>query len=749
MTSMPPQLCLRGQPWPLGATPMTSQGQQGVNLAVFSRHATAVHWCLFDAVTGEETQRLLLPECTDGVWHGFLPGLPVGQRYGLRASGPYQPAAGHRFNAAKLVIDPYARELSGGVIDLSNEVAWTLDASGHEQPDPHDNAVRIPKARVVDLERELAAGAAIAPGPRIAPEHTILCEAHVKGLTRLNPGVPDGLRGTYAGLASEAMLAHYKKLGITTLCLLPVQHHIDEKHLLDLGLTNYWGYNTLAFFVPEPGYAAASAPQAVREEFRAMVDQLHRNGLEVVLDVVYNHTAEGDARGPTLCWRGLDNASSYALDGAGQYLNFTGCGNTLNAGEPRMVQLVMDSLRWWVQAFGIDGFRFDLATTLGRDPMLHHRFHPGAALITAMVHDPVLERVKRIAEPWDVGPRGYQLGAFPTGWQEWNDRFRDTARSYWLGHDCTPGQLARRITGSSDLFHHHGRSPLASINMVTAHDGFTLADVTSYRHRHNEANGEHNRDGHSHNYSANAGVEGPSQSPAVLRQRAAWRRALLATLFLAQGTPQLLAGDEMGNSQQGNNNAYCQDNATSWLDWPPVRPELVEGSASTEPVLSLSKGSARTGSPHADEMLISFVSALTALRKRYPAFRHPRWFAGHPFNDAGHPYLPGGDIAWLRPDGLSMSHRDWDDSRERSFSYVIEVGEGMRPATERVMVLLHPGPSPLMFVLPEGPWRVALDTSTPEWGEQRALSHGYELAGPATCVLVQAIEWPSVEGHSA
>jgi glycogen debranching enzyme len=720
MTTMQPPICLRGQPWPMGATPMKWQGHDGVNLAVFSRHATAVHCCLFDADTNEETGRVRLAQCTDGVWHGFVPGMPVGQLYGLRASGPYQPAAGDRFNPARLLIDPYARELVGRSAGLSNEVAWILDAAGQEQPDPHDNAARIPKSRVVDLERELAAGAAIAPGPRIATEHTVIYEAHVKGLTRLHPGVPDQLRGTYAGVASAAMLAHYRKLGITTLCLLPVQHHIDEKHLLEKGLTNYWGYNTLGYFVPEPRYAAAAAtPEAVRDEFRAMVDQLHRHGLEVVLDVVYNHTAEGDARGPTLCWRGLDNAGAYALDGAGQYLNFTGCGNSLNAGEPRTVQFVMDSLRWWVQAFGVDGFRFDLATTLGRDAAQHHRFNPCAALLTAMAQDPVLARVKRIAEPWDVGPRGYQVGGFTPGWQEWNDRFRDTARSYWLGHHCTRGQLARRLTGSNDLFHHDGRSPLAGINMVTAHDGFTLADVTAYRHRHNEANGEHNRDGHGPNYSANAGIEGPSHNAAVLRQRAAWRRALLATLFLAQGTPQMLAGDEMGNSQQGNNNAYCQDNPTSWLDW-----------------------------AQADEALTSFVCALAALRRRYPAFRHPRWFEGHPFHEAGHPYAPGGDIAWLRPDGVSMSNHDWDESFERSFSYVIEVGEGTHAATERVMVLLHPGQSVLAFVLPEGRWRVAFDTGTPEWGERRTLSHRYELAGPAICALVQAIESSPVGGQS-
>jgi glycogen operon protein len=711
MTGMPPRACPRGQPWPLGATPMVWEGQQGVNLAVFSRHAKAVYWCLFDTATGKEIDRIPLAGYSDGVWHGFLPGLQAGQLYGLRADGPWEPAGGHWFNAAKLLIDPYARELAGSTARLSTEVGFINDASGHPRPDPHDNAARMPKACVVDLQRELAAGAAITPGPHVPPEHTVIYEAHVKGLTRLHPGVAEPLRGSYAALASAAMLAHYQKLGITTLCLLPVQQHIDEKHLLDLGFVNYWGYNTLGFFIPDPRYAAASAsPREARDEFRAMVDQLHRHGLEVVLDVVYNHTAEGGATGPTLSWRGLDNASTYALGAGGQFLNFTGCGNAINAGEPRMVQFVMDSLRWWVQAFGVDGFRFDLAATLGRDPALQHHFNPRAALLTAMAQDPVLAGVKLIAEPWDVAPGGYQVGAFALGWQEWNDRFRDIARMYWLGHECTPGQLARRMTGSDDLFADDGRSPLASINLITAHDGFTLADVTAYRYRHNEANGEQNRDGHGDNHSANAGVEGPSRDPAVLRQRTAWQRALLATLFLAQGTPQLLAGDEIGNSQRGNNNAYCQDNAISWLDW-----------------------------ANADDGLTALVAALSGLRKRYPAFRHPRWFAGHPFHEAGHPYIPGGDIAWLRPDGLAMWDQDWDDPWDRSFAYVIEVGEGTAAATERVMVMLHPGASALAFELPPGAWRLALDTSTPEWGEQRKLAARCELSGPAICVLVQDI----------
>jgi len=543
-------------------------------------------------------------------------------------------------------------------------------------------------------------------------DHVVIYEAHVKGLTRLHPRVHEPLRGTYAGLACAPLLAHYRQLGITTLCLLPVHQHVDEKHLLDLGLVNYWGYNTLGFFIPDPRYASGKQDgQPVRDEFRAMVAELHRNGIEVVLDVVYNHTAEGGAGGPTLSWRGLDNAASYAMEGQGKYLDFTGCGNSLNMGEARMVQMVMDSLRWWVLAFGVDGFRFDLAATLGRDPALRHHFHPGAALFAAIAQDPILARVRLIAEPWDVAPGGWQVGAFPLGWQEWNDRFRDTVRMYWLEHECTPGQLARRMTGSDDLFADDGRSPLASINMICAHDGFTLADLTSYRLRHNEANGEHNRDGHGNNHSANGGVEGPTQDAAVLRKRRAWRRALLATLFLAQGTPQLLAGDELGNSQRGNNNAYCQDNQIGWVEWD-VHSELV-----------------------------SFVSALTALRRQYPAFRQPRWFQGHPFHEPGHPYTPGGDIVWLRPDGLAMSDEDWDDPWERSFAYVIEVGEGRAPATERVMVLMHPAHTVLPFALPEGTWRVVLDSREAASDDvQGTATERYDVAGPAVCVLVQAIE---------
>jgi glycogen operon protein len=480
------------------------------------------------------------------------------------------------------------------------------------------------------------------------------------------------------------MLAHYKRLGLTALCLLPVQLHVDEHHLVERGMTNHWGYNTLAFFVPEPRYATPAArgrdrdDAGVRAEFRQMVDTLHRNGIEVILDVVYNHTAEGNSLGPTLSWRGLDNASWYALDAHGHHLNPSGCGNTFNMGEARVVQMTMDSLRWWVQAYGVDGFRFDLAVALGRDPALDRRFNPFGTLFSAMAQDPVLARAKFIAEPWDIGPEGYQTGGFGPRWHEWNDQFRDTVRAWWLGHACTRGQIARRLAGSNDLFQGSGRSPLASINMITAHDGFTLADLTSYVHKHNEANGEDNRDGHGHNLSANAGQEGPSDDPAILQRRSQWRRALLATLLCAQGTPQLLAGDELGHSQQGNNNAYCQDNAVTWLDW-----------------------------ATADEAQMDFVAGLVHLRQRYPGLRHPHWFHGAPVK--GEP-LP--DIAWRTVDGEPPGTEAWELPDGRLLSCVITVGDGGEPPRERLMLILLAGEVPANLRLPEGPWEVVLDSAT-------------------------------------
>ncbi len=675
--------CEAGHAWPLGASCMTVRGRRGVNFAVASLHAERVELCLFDA-QGIETARLTLPQFTNGIWHGFVPGIEAGQLYGLRAHGPYQPERGHRFNPAKLLIDPFARALVGSVDKLSLELDY-LPPTGplgdvlQALPDPSDNAARMPKAQVLDLEAELMAGRAIAPAPRVPLNKTVLYEAHVKGLTQRHPDVPAAWRGRYAGVASAPMLAYYQRLGITTLCLLPVQLALTEAHLFKKGLRNYWGYNTLGYFIPEPSYASGEFADD-RAEFRHMVDQLHRQGLEVVLDVVFNHSAESDAFGPTLSWRGLDNASWYTLDSAGQCLNFSGCGNSLDLSQPCAVQWVMDSLRWWVKAFGVDGFRFDLATTLGRSPALKHHFHPLSGLLSAMAQDPVLARVKLIAEPWDLGPDGYKLGHFPAGWQEWNDRFRDTTRAFWLGHSATRGELARRLSGSSDCFDHDGRSPLASVNLITAHDGMTLVDLTSYHHKHNHSNGEDNRDGHNYNLSANAGVEGLTLDVDVLATRGQWQRALMATLFCAQGVPQLLAGDELGHTQRGNNNAYCQDNDTTWLDW-----------------------SGR------DSTFTDFVAGLIHLRQAHAALRHNHWFTG--LNVTGKPGA-GPDISWCQANGQPMTSADWDDPHARTLACVIQVPDTKKPQSPllRWCLVFHAGDQAVQCALPAGRWQRVLDS---------------------------------------
>ncbi len=681
----------------MGVTATVYEGLSGLNVAVYARHASAVELCLFDTTGATETARIKLPACSDGVWHGFFPGLGIGQRYGLRAHGPWQPQVGQRFNPARLLIDPWARSLSGPLSTLALQSGYRADAP--DQPDAQDNAQHMPKARVLDLDAELRAGAAITPGPQTALAKTVLYEAQVKALTALHPEILAGQRGTFAGVASDAMLAHYQRLGVTALCLLPVHLHQDERHLIARDLHNHWGYNTLSFFVPDARFATPAARHdddaAVRAEFRAMVDSLHRHGIEVILDVVYNHTAEGDALGPTLCWRGLDNASWYALDAQGGYLNASGCGNTLNMGEPRVVQMVMDSLRWWVQAFGVDGFRFDLAVALGRSGGPDARFDASGPLFAAMAQDPVLAGVKLIAEPWDLGPQGYQIGRFGARWAEWNDQFRDTARAWWLGHPCTPGQMARRLTGSSDLFQSGARTPLASVNLITAHDGFTLADLTAYENKHNQANGENNRDGHGHNLSANAGHEGPSEELAVRQLRGQWRRALLATLLCSQGTPQLLAGDEMGSSQRGNNNAYCQDNALTWLDW-----------------------------AQADQDLLSFVAKVVHLRQRYPGLRHPHWFGGTRPAGAAWP-----DIAWFTADGATPSAADWERRNPRLLVCVISVGEGAQLARERLLLVLYADKAPLELCLPAGPWALLLD-SAGAWVEDADTATGPSMASP-------------------
>jgi len=665
---VPMRLCEAGQPWPMGADCGVQGARAGVNFAVYSRHAQRMELCLYDPLGVRETARYDLNASAEGTWHGFVAGLEAGQLYGYRAHGPYAPLRGQRFNPAKLLVDPFARAVVGDTQQLALEFDYQGD-SPPAVPDTTDNAARIPKSQVLDRGQELLEGAAIAPHPRTAWAHTVLYEAHVKGLTQIHPDVPEEWRGSYAGVASPAMLTHYQRLGITTLCLLPVHLHITEVHLLRKGLSNYWGYNTLGYFIPEHRYASGSFSDA-RTEFRHMVDQLHRHGLEVVLDVVFNHSAEGDTLGPTLSWRGLDNASWYKLDERAQYRNDSGCGNSLDLAQPCAVQLVMDSLRWWVQAFGVDGFRFDLATALGRDPVLNHDFHPLSGLLTAIGQDPVLTGVKLIAEPWDLGPDGYQLGRFPAGWAEWNDRFRDSARAYWLGFEHPRGEFARRLTGSSDVFKASGRSPLSSINLITAHDGMTLADLTAYQHKHNAANLEGNRDGHNHNLSANGGAEGPTSIGSVLAQRGTWRRALLSTLLCAQGVPQLLAGDEFGQTQQGNNNAYCQDNPISWLHW-----------------------------QDADKAQVDFVAALIHLRQNHAALRNAQWFSGEQ------------DIAWRNPDGSTMSDSDWADPLQHSVVCLIQSADTAHAVQERWLLVFNPCSQALTCVLPAGPWLPVLNSA--------------------------------------
>jgi glycogen operon protein len=709
----------------LGAHLACEHGQDGVRFDVWAPEATAVEVQLFGP-DRTPTGVLPLDAAGDGLWSRFVPGLGAGQPYGLRAHGPWNPEAGQRFNPARLLMDPWAPGFVGDTARLALQTGHAVanplqpvESWAQHRPEPADNASAMPRCLVVDSAAELAAGAAITPGPGTAPDRVVLYEAHVKALTRLHPEVPPAQRGTYAGLAHPAVREHLRRLGVTTVCLLPVHAFISERHLLARGLTNHWGYNTLNAFTPHAGYAACTAgrdpvdaveAQAVRDEFRAMVDALHRDGIEVVLDVVFNHTAESDLDGPTLSWRGLGQNHWYAMGERGVPHNFSGTGNSLNVSEPRVLQWVMDSLRWWVAAYGVDGFRFDLAVSLGRDASQGHRFQRHHALLAAMRQDPLLRGVRLIAEPWDIGPDGHHTGGFAPGWLEWNDAFRDGVRAFWLGHPASRGELATRVCGSSDKFRHSARTPLASVNLLTAHDGFNLADLTAYARKHNRANGEDNRDGHGHNLSANGGTEGPTDQPAVLRRRGLWRRALLATLFCAQGTPQLLAGDEIGHSQRGNNNAYCQDNALTWLDW-----------------------------PHADPALAAFVAGLTALRRAHPGLRQARWFDGRPPADGATP-----DIAWFDTDGAPLSAPAWRSQEHRTLAAIITVGEGGQPAQESLLVVWHAGEA-AELQLPPGLWGLRLDSARalvvagPDAPDGPSIEGRLLLSEPTVCVLVRAL----------
>ncbi|WP_312202153.1 glycogen debranching protein GlgX [Kosakonia cowanii] len=590
------------------ASPLGAEVQSGgVNFSLFSAHAERVELCLFDAEGNE--QRVDLPVRTGDIWHGFLPGAKAGQRYGYRVHGPWQPTQGHRFNPAKLLLDPCARRVEGEAIDSP------LFHAGFDQPDPHDSAPLGLRSVVVNDAFDWEADKA----PRTPWSTSVIYEAHVKGLTWLHPDIPQEIRGTYKALAHPVMIAWFKQLGITALELLPVAHFAHEQRLQRLGLSNYWGYNPLALFALHPAYA--HDPEQAINEFRAAVKALHEAGIEVILDIVLNHSAETDLAGPTFCQRGIDNRSYYWIREDGDYHNWTGCGNTLNLSQPGVVEYAHACLRYWVETFHIDGFRFDLAPVMGRTP----EFNPQAPLFAAIQNDPLLRDLKLIAEPWDIGEGGYQVGNFPAPFAEWNDHFRDAARRFWLTESLPMGAFAGRFAASSDLFKRNGRLPSATVNLVTAHDGFTLRDCVSFNHKHNQANGEDNRDGTNDNHSFNHGVEGLDASADVMARRRASQHALLATLLLSQGTPMLLAGDEMGHSQHGNNNAYCQDNALTWLDW-----------------------------RQADQGLIDFTAALIKARSHIAALTDDAWW------EEG-----DGNVAWLNQHGRPLTPQEWQEGAPR------------------------------------------------------------------------------------
>ncbi|VCU69256.1 Glycogen debranching enzyme [Pigmentiphaga humi] len=666
-----------GSPYPLGAT----WDGRGTNFALFSAHATKVELCLFDG--DREIERIELPEYTDEIWHGYLHGLAPGTLYGYRVHGPYAPQEGHRFNPNKLLLDPYAKEHSG-------QLRWGPEVFGYRVGDPagdlsfdeRDSAGLVPKCVVVD-----SGSAANRPDRvRVPWDGTVLYELHAAGFTRRHPAVPPELRGTVAGLQSDEVIAYLSSLGITSVELLPVHTFVNDNHLLERGLTNYWGYNTLGFFAADPRYfAGADVP-----EFKSMVDRFHDAGLEVILDVVYNHTAEGNEMGPTLSFKGIDNASYYRLlpDEPRYYINDTGTGNTLNMSHPRTLQMVTDSLRYWATEMKVDGFRFDLATILGRED---HGFDEGGGFLDSCRQDPVLSSVKLIAEPWDCGPGGYQVGGFPPGWAEWNDRFRDTVRGFWKGDAGTAADFATRITASGDKFNRRGRKPWASVNFITAHDGFTLNDLVSYNDKHNEANGEDNRDGHSDNRSWNCGAEGPTDDAGINALRERQKRNMLATLLLAQGTPMLLAGDEFGRTQQGNNNAYCQDNEISWVDWEGI------------------------GEP--GRALLEFVRKLIYLRQRLPVLRRNRFLTGE-YNDA----LEVTDVKWLSPAAAELAAEQWSDPAMRCFGMLID-GRAQASGIKRLaadttlLLVFNAHHDAVNFTLPDVPgpdaWTCLLDTNMP------------------------------------
>jgi glycogen operon protein len=677
------RLIWRGTPYPLGAT-LTPEG---VNFALFSENSRAVDLCLFDSTDAqEETERIRMMEQTEHVWHCFVPGLRAGQLYGYRVYGLYRPTQGHRFNSAKVLIDPYARAIAG-------PVRWGQELYGYPHDggddrdlkrDLRDSAWGVPKSVVVDAAFDWGG---VTP-PRIPLADSVIYEVHVKGFTKLMPGVPEHLRGTYAGLGSERAIGYLKHLGVTAVELLPIHHFLDEPFLAEKGLSNYWGYSSIGFFAPHAGYASTDVPGGQVTEFKKMVKALHRAGIEVILDVVYNHTAEGNHLGPTVCFRGIDNAAYYRLmpDHKRFCRDYTGCGNTLNTQHPRVLQLIMDSLRYWVTEMHVDGFRFDLASALARED---HEVDPRSGFFDILHQDPVLSRVKLIAEPWDVGDGGYWVGGFPVNWSEWNGKYRDCVRSYWKGDGGMVGEFASRITGSSDLYAPGGRRPYASVNFITAHDGFTLRDLVSYNEKHNEQNREENRDGDNHNRSWNSGAEGPTDDPAIEELRRRRIRNFLFTLLLSQGVPMLCAGDELGRTQHGNNNAYCQDNELSWIDWSPV---------------------------HHVPGIEEFTRRLIRLRHKHPIFRRTKFFLGRKIRGSRVK-----DIIWLTDGGREMTNGEWTSGHVRALGVVLvgfasdvrdERGEPIKDDTFMLLFNAHHGP--VKFALAgqkDVRWELFLDTA--------------------------------------
>ncbi len=676
---------LPGKPYPLGAT----WDGAGTNFAIFSENATSVELCLFDSDGAREVGRLRLPEVTAHVWHGYVPSVEPGQLYGYRVDGPYEPESGSRFNPNKLMIDPYAKSIHG-------EVDWSAPVFGYRigdealdlSFDDRDSGWGVPKSVVTspwfdwDEDRR----------PRTPWHESVIYELHVKGFSELSPFVPESLRGTYAGLSTGPVIDYLKRLGVTAVELLPVHSFLDDKHLIDQGLRNYWGYNTINYFAPDNRYASSRTKGGSIAEFKTMVRALHRAGIEVILDVVYNHTAEGSELGPTLSFRGIDNAAYYRLspESSRYYMDYTGTGNSLNVRHPQVLQMIMDSLRYWIQEMHVDGFRFDLAATLAREL---HDVDRLSAFFDIIHQDPVISQVKLIAEPWDVGAGGYQVGNFPVLWTEWNGKYRDTIRHYWRGDEGHVAELGYRLTGSSDLYQADGRRPHASINFVTAHDGFTLLDLVTYNEKHNEANGESNRDGTNDNVSSNYGFEGPTEDEQINDVRARQTRNLMASLLLSQGVPMISAGDEIGRTQSGNNNAYCQDNEMSWLDW-----DLTDERQS----------------------MLDFTRRLIQIRRDHPTFSRRKFFQGRRIRGADIR-----DITWFSPDGTEMSEEQWNSSWVRCVGIRLgggpigDVDENGDPVTDDTfLVMLNASSNDVIFRLPTGdadrPWRVMIDTQRAE-----------------------------------